>query len=417
MRSLPKRHNPLILPDVSPSYQDLLALRRLGKTHLTVKPGQVGTSNATKPENLGLFEYAHLRAPLPKNLTGSEIFPGQNKQDTYFLMRRSKDGYISATGMFKIAFPWAKAEEEKAEREYVKSKTETSMDETAGNLWISPLLALELAKEYQMLDWVRALLDPTDIIQTPASSKKTITPPPKFEMPPLETLTELNPTSRTRSRRSASPAKSSPKKTASPRKSRAPRATKESSVAATTAASASLQAALDGVAEIKEEINGTIEDGDAAIEESTVTSPKKSRSIKQATVDEKVTVNVESTTEVKNDIETTQTNVTVEMPVTLPDLPPAEDTQAMIAQAQKMVEEANKLQEKDATAESSSKAAKKRKSDEVEEDEEENADEPAQPAKKAKVLETKLRKERVRNRALVGVTAALTLAAAIPYFF
>ena len=99
------------------------------------------------------------------------------------------------------------------------------------------------------------------------------------------------------------------------------------------------------------------------------------------------------------------------MPVTLPDLPPAEDTQAMIAQAQKMVEEANKLQQQDATAESSSpKAAKKRKSDDVEEDEEENADKPAQPTKKARVLEDKLRKERVRNRALVGVTAALTLA-------
>lgn len=417
---------------------------------MTVKPGQIGTSNATKPENLGPFEYAHLRAPLPKDLSGSEIFPAQTtKQDTYFLMvslsrtvclvhshfltrfdlqRRSKDGYISATGMFKIAFPWAKAEEEKAEREYVKSKTETSVDETAGNLWISPLLgmssnysthlsysptyvliitALELAKEYQMLDWVRALLDSTDIIQSPASSKKPITPPPKFEMPPLETLTDLNPTSRTRSRRSASPAKSSPRKT----KSRAARATKESSVAATTAASASLQAALDGAAEAKEEPNGTAEDADAAVAETTEIKPKKSRSKKQAAVDEKVTVNVESTTEVKNDIETTQTNVTVEMPVTLPDLPPAEDTQAMIAQAQKMVEEANKLQEQDAAAESSSpKAAKKRKSDEVEEDEDENADKPAQRTKKARVLEDKLRKERVRNRALVGVTAALTLA-------
>jgi hypothetical protein len=67
--------------------QELLTLRRLGKTHLTVKPGQIGTSNATKPENLGPFEYAHLRAPLPKDLSGSEIFPAQTtKQDTYFLM-------------------------------------------------------------------------------------------------------------------------------------------------------------------------------------------------------------------------------------------------------------------------------------------------------------------------------------------
>lgn len=63
--------------------------RRLGKTNLAVKPTQVGTSNATKPENLGPFEYAHLRAPLPKDLKGSEIFPSHSPQqhpETYFLM-------------------------------------------------------------------------------------------------------------------------------------------------------------------------------------------------------------------------------------------------------------------------------------------------------------------------------------------
>lgn len=68
---------------------ELLARRRLGKTHLAVKREQVGSSNATKPENLGPFEYAHLRAPLPKDLKGSEIFPSHapsQHPDTYFLM-------------------------------------------------------------------------------------------------------------------------------------------------------------------------------------------------------------------------------------------------------------------------------------------------------------------------------------------
>ena len=54
--------------------------------------------------------------------------------------RRSKDGFVSATGMFKIAFPWAKLDEERSEREYLKTRTETSEDEIAGNVWISPLL-------------------------------------------------------------------------------------------------------------------------------------------------------------------------------------------------------------------------------------------------------------------------------------
>lgn len=68
---------------------ELLALRRLGKTNLSVKPGLVNSSNATKPENLGVFEYAHLRAPLPKDLKGSEIFPSHTsaqQPETYFLM-------------------------------------------------------------------------------------------------------------------------------------------------------------------------------------------------------------------------------------------------------------------------------------------------------------------------------------------
>lgn len=63
--------------------------RRLGKTNLAVKATQIGTSNATRPENLGPFEYAHLRAPLPKDLKGSEIFPSHapaQHPETYFLM-------------------------------------------------------------------------------------------------------------------------------------------------------------------------------------------------------------------------------------------------------------------------------------------------------------------------------------------
>lgn len=70
-------------------------MRRLGQTTLGVKPGLVGTSNATKPENLGPFDYAHLRAPLPKDLDGSEIHahhPNANSPKFYFLMVRSEDG-------------------------------------------------------------------------------------------------------------------------------------------------------------------------------------------------------------------------------------------------------------------------------------------------------------------------------------
>ncbi|GAD97137.1 APSES transcription factor [Paecilomyces variotii No. 5] len=409
--------------------EELLGRRRLGKTNLSVKPAQIGTSNATKPENLGPFEYAHLRAPLPRDLAGSEIFPSHNPTQhpiTYFLMRRSKDGFISATGMFKIAFPWAKLDEEKAEREYLKSKKETSQDEIAGNVWISPELALELSKEYRMYDWVRALLDPTDIVQSPSSAKKQISPPPKFDLPPLDASVQLQPpASRTRGRRSVSPSKtdSPSKKSSSPRKSRQTRAAKEAAVAATNAANASLQSALDTAASTAdtESVDGTVEtngevNGEEVKEETKPeTKPKTTRRGRKAvSADETVKVDVQSTTDAADEVEATQTTVSVEMPALLPDVPPAEDTEQMIARAKEMVQEATKLEQENGE---SSAASKKRKSDEAVDEEGEETDTPAQPTKRAKVLEDKLRKERVRNRALVGVTATLALAAAIPYFF
>jgi hypothetical protein len=67
----------------------LVERRRLGHTSLNVKPGQVGISNATSPKNLGKFDYAHLRVPLPKQLTGSGVHKPQKAgliPESYFLM-------------------------------------------------------------------------------------------------------------------------------------------------------------------------------------------------------------------------------------------------------------------------------------------------------------------------------------------
>lgn len=51
--------------------------------------------------------------------------------------RRSNDGYVSASGMFKAAFPWATQAEERAEKDYVKTLESTSREEVAGNIWVT----------------------------------------------------------------------------------------------------------------------------------------------------------------------------------------------------------------------------------------------------------------------------------------
>lgn len=173
----------------------------------------------------------------------------------YCKQRRSKDGYVSGTGMFKITFPWATHAEEARERLYIKSLPGTSKDETAGNIWVSPetgkllaaltffpcflsflffppgliriaqrsgeplelstrlhYVALSLAEDYNMTLWVRALLDPAEIQQTtslPNPQDQPIATPPRFTLPPLKPVTLEAPSlARNRSRRSTSPVKS-----------------------------------------------------------------------------------------------------------------------------------------------------------------------------------------------------------------
>lgn len=376
--------------------------RRLGQTSLDPKAGQVVTSKTpTNASGLETFDYLHLRAILPKGIKGG-IWKGASAPASYFLMRRSSDGYISATGMFKATFPYATVAEEDAERKYIRELPTTSPDEIAGNLWIPPEHALELAEEYQILPWIRALLDqtPPDPQLSKTANAVPITSPPKFLLPDAtlsQPATAATPSRR--SRRSASPSKiASPKKPASTRSRRAkvPVEVTESNSSVTPLQETPEVLPTPSVVKEAEQTvtpaptettNGT--DGEQKPEEPVVR------------------VNVDTDVEVKDDVETTHTHVQVEMPAGSPELPLPEDTEAMIAKAKEMVEAAVKSAE---AAGPSVPKKSKRKAEELEVEEGEEAEkvEEAVPAKKAKV-ETQLRKERVKTRALIGLSATIAL--------
>lgn len=263
-----------------------------------------------------------------------------------------------------------------------------------------------------MYDWVRALLDPAEIVKGQSSSaKKQITPPPKFEMPAGDTP-QLSPT-RTRSRRSASPSK----KAGSPRKSRQTRA-KDVGTPGTAAANETLQSALDVSAAATDtpSLNGTVAtsveadgEGKAAAGEKKAKSASKSKKTTRAAAkdeEKEVKVEAESDVDVVEGAETSKKAVSVEMPI-IPEAPSADDTKEMIAKAKEMVQEAS--QAPGPASKKSTKEAKKRKTEDLS-DEEEDEEALAQRTKRARVLENKLKQERVRNRALVGVTAAFALA-------
>lgn len=242
-----------------------------------------------------------------------------------------------------------------------------------------------------MKAWVVALVDPAPIEKgTKDKGSHEISTPPKFIVPDKNTLfpPASATTVRTRGRelRSASPSKSTPRKIASPRK---PRTTRKSAREARDATPSALSKELESTpapSEPTESVNG---EGAAAGAE-------------------KVRVEVDETVTKEGEVETTTTAVKIDVPADHPDLPLPESPEEMIANARKMVEEANKAE--------GSRNVQKRKAEDLS-PEDMDADETTmevQPVKKTKVLEEELRKERVRSKAFMGLSATLAIGFVFP---
>ncbi|KHN93766.1 Transcription regulator HTH, APSES-type DNA-binding domain protein [Metarhizium album ARSEF 1941] len=422
-RSLPTRHNPLLLENV-PDYLDLVQRRRLGQTKLT--PKMVGGDEA-EAATLGVFDYAHLRAPLPKGIV-SGIF--KSSPTSYFLMRRSFDGYVSATGMFKATFPYAEASDEEAERKYIKSLPTTSPEETAGNIWIPPEQALALAEEYSIGVWIRALLDPAKISVSstshPESPQKIIAAPPKFDL--AKASAKLAPPSTAtmaksaRSRRSVSPTKGSRRAPASPRKRK------------TQSKASSMEPAAD-----KAEVNGDSKKGKQEAPAMKTSEFEPAVILEPRTEDATMKIRVDEVSKDAAGHETKHIVTEVDVPFPMAGEPPsAEEVAKMMEAAKEMVQRDREADEKhaeqhktpddegkDTTAATPTATIKKgkRKAADIsvsEKDDEkspnmvEEAKEEQPRAKKVKT-EAELRKDRVKNRALFGIGATVAVGALVPW--
>lgn len=128
-----------------------------------------------------------------------------------------------------------------------------------------------------------------------------------------------------------------------------------------------------------------------------------------------VTVEVDEAVETNGDIEVKSTHLKVELPEAVGEPPSTQSTEEMLAKAREMVEDARKLEGQSATS-------TKRKTDELEEEEEESDEEgnaaeqlEGPKSKRTKVLENQLKKEKVKTRALLGLSATLAIGALLPY--
>lgn len=244
-----------------------------------------------------------------------------------------------------------------------------------------------------------------DIQSSPTSSRKNIAEPPKFDFSTSLKDVKLSPPStvskRGRGARASSPSKSAatPGKVTSPKKKRQTKKEKEANTAFANAASATLQSALDDALSIAE---GTPAPESVTNEEEV--TPDVDGEAPAEDHESTVRVEVDQEVEINGDTEVTHTNVVVEMPAGSPELPLPEDTEAMLEKAKQMVEEAKALE-----ASPIAKNSRKRKVEEVEPSDIDN-ELPMQPAKRAKVLEEKYKRERVRTRAVFGVAASLAVA-------
>jgi hypothetical protein len=269
-----------------------------------------------------------------------------------------------------------------------------------------------------MRHWIEALLDPAPIEKGNKDKVNThIQQPPIFDLDNatlahLPSHSALRTSTRARSTRSASPSKlaTPSRKLATPRKPRATRGGKTEVMKAEELLESSASKAANALQNVI--ANGA--DLDGSVASGSVNGDVNEAEPKEDTVKEgTVRVEVQETVEQNGGVETTTTNVKIDVPHNHSELPEPEDPVRMIEEAKRMVAEARKL---DGGSSSGVARTSKRKVDEVVDDDELAAGRPSKTARVAYTTEQKLTKEKVTRRALVGLGVMAAIGYALPLF-
>ena len=156
-----------------------------------------------------------LKIPVPaapkSQSVGGQKFITRMKDTDYFqvlsMYHLSSVPLRAKSARFEAAFPYATEKEKDAERVYIEKTHPVVQDTDVKGLWVTSDIALQLAKEYNMEDYVRALRDASP--DKPTSSLTISTKGNKISGSASAPSTpSLQPDVPRRSRRSVSPKKS-----------------------------------------------------------------------------------------------------------------------------------------------------------------------------------------------------------------
>lgn len=263
--------------------------------------------------------------------------------------------------------------------------------------------------------WIEALLD-NEAVMPSDHRKRNITPPPLYFKPAesdagsVASSTAPPTAARRRSTRSASPSKrlgtSTPRKTRGSKAAAAKDSPLKKAVAPITEddeESVTLTTTETTALTTTESIP-VLTNGDVTSTHTSMTTPVKGEPSARVEVDEEIQVN--------GDVEIRTTHVKVELPAGQGDLPIPESTEDMISKAREMVAEARRLEDPEASA-----AGKKRKAEDIataeneaEDDPEAEVDDESRHCKRSRVvIEEELKREKVKNKALIGLSAVLAI--------